>query len=296
MRMKKYHGLGNDYLVIAASELNGPLSEDAIRLLCSQHYGAGSDGILTGPFLPESDDFRDILSKAGVSPESASGCLCALRILNPDGSEAEKSGNGLRIFTRYLYDCGMAALNKPFKMLTLGGVVTATVLEPQDRIRVDMGSVRFVSGDFPIQKESDRTCRMAVDGAELEFCAATVGNPHCIVLGTDASEETARRFGPLIETSELFPNRINVQFLKVLGKHDIFITIWERGAGYTLASGSSASAAASVAKRLGFCESPIKVHMPGGVLDVDIDVNWDIVQTGPVRVVYELNWLGEELK
>ncbi len=296
MRMKKYHGLGNDYLVIAASELEAPLSEDAIRLLCSQHYGAGSDGILTGPFMPESADFCDIAAKSGVGADGAKDCLCALRILNPDGSEAEKSGNGLRIFTRYLYDCGIAKLNVPFKMLTLGGVVTATVLEPQDRIRVDMGNVRFVSEDFPIQRSEDRTCRLNADGEELEFCAATVGNPHCIVLNTDATEATARRFGPFIETSELFPNRINVQFLKVLGEHDIFITIWERGAGYTLASGSSASAAASVAKRLGFCKSPIKVHMPGGILDVEIDENWDIVQTGPVRVVYELNWLGDELK
>ena len=296
MRMKKYHGLGNDYLVIDASELKGPLSEASIRLLCSQHYGAGSDGILTGSFMPGSDDFRDILEQSGVRPESIEGCLCALRILNPDGSEAEKSGNGLRIFTRYLYDCGIAKLGESFKMLTLGGVVTATVLEPQDRIRVDMGGVRFVSGDFPIQREEDRTCRLTVDDVELEFCAATVGNPHCVVINTDATEATARKFGPSIETNKLFPNRINVQFLKVLGEHDIFITIWERGAGYTLASGSSASAAAAVAKRLGFCKSPIKVHMPGGVLDVDIDGNWEIVQTGPVRVVYELNWLGDELK
>ena len=293
MRMKKYHGLGNDYLVIDASELQAPLAKDAIRLLCSQHYGAGSDGILTGPFMPGSADFRDIAAKSGAD---AKGCLCALRILNPDGSEAEKSGNGLRIFTRYLYDIGIAKLNVPFKMLTLGGVVTATVLEPQDRIRVDMGNVRFVSEDFPGQRGADRTCRLNADGVDLEYCAATVGNPHCIVLNTDATEATARRLGPFIETSALFPNRINVQFLKVLGEHDIFITIWERGAGYTLASGSSASAAASVAKRLGFCKSPIKVHMPGGVLDVDIDENWDIVQTGPVRVVYELTWLGDELK
>ena len=296
MRMKKYHGLGNDYLVIDASELEAPLSEDAIRLLCSPHYGAGSDGILTGPFMPGSADFRDIAAKSGVGLDGAKGCLCALRILNPDGSEAEKSGNGLRIFTRYLFDCGIAKLNEPFKMLTLGGVVTATVLEPQDRIRVDMGNVRFTSGDFPCKSGDDRTCHIKADGVDLEFCAATVGNPHCVVLGTEATEDVARRFGPFIETSELFPNRINVQFLKVLGEHDIFITIWERGAGYTLASGSSASAAAAVAKRLGFCKSPIKVHMPGGVLDVEIDDKWDIVQTGPVRVVYELKWLGDELK
>lgn len=294
MKMRKYHGLGNDYLI--ADETVWPLSLDSIILLCSAHYGAGSDGILAGPFLPGSADFKDIQEKAHVSADDASSCLCALRILNPDGSEAEKSGNGLRIFTRYLYDRGMALQDKPFKMLTLGGIVTATVLDAEDRIRVDMGGVRFTSEDFPCQGADDRTRHISVEGNELEFCAATVGNPHCVVLDTDATEETARKYGPHIETSELFPNRINVQFLKVLGKHDIFISIWERGAGYTLASGSSASAAAAVALRMGYCETPVKVHMPGGVLDVEIDANWDIVQTGPVRIVYEMSWLGEKLK
>ena len=112
----------------------------------------------------------------------------------------------------------------------------------------------------------------------------------------DSESLAARRYGPGLETSPLFPHRTNVQFLKVLGRHDIFISIWERGAGYTLASGSSSSAAAAVAKRLGFCDSPISVHAPGGVLKVEIDDSWNIVQTGPVRVVYELEWLGEALQ
>ena len=300
MKMKKYHGLGNDYLVIDASELTGPLSEAAIQLVCLAHYGAGSDGILTGPFLPGSPDFEDIRVKSGVSAGDAAGCLCALRILNPDGSEAEKSGNGLRIFTRYLYDCGLARLNEPFSMLTLGGKVTATVLDPQDGIRVDMGGVRFTSPDFPFQKAEDKTCKVTVGGDDFTVCCATVGNPHCIVLDKEVDEanpeQVARRYGPGLETAPLFPHRTNVQFLKVLGRHDIFISIWERGAGYTLASGSSSSAAAAVAKRLGYCDSPIAVHAPGGVLKVEIDDNWNIVQTGPVRVVYELEWLGETLQ
>ena len=300
MRMKKYHGLGNDYLIINAQELHGPLSEAAIRLVCSAHYGAGSDGILTGPFMPGSADFEDIRQRSGVSSSQASDCLCALRILNPDGSEAEKSGNGLRIFTRYLFDCGMARLNVPFSMLTLGGKVTATVLDPEDGIRVDMGSVRFTSPDFPFQKAEETSCRIQAGGMEFQVCCATVGNPHCIVLDKTVDEANpegvARQYGPSLETAPLFPNRTNVQFLKVLGKHDIFISIWERGAGYTLASGSSSSAAAAVAKRLGLCESPIAVHAPGGILKVEIDDNWNIVQTGPVRVVYDLEWLGEKLQ
>ena len=198
MKMKKYHGLGNDYLIIDASELKGALSEAAIQLVCSAHYGAGSDGILTGPFLPGSPDFEDIRAKSGVSVNDAAACLCALRILNPDGSEAEKSGNGLRIFTRYLYDCGMARLNEPFSMLTLGGKVTATVLDPQDGIRVDMGGVRFISPDFPFQKAEDKTCKVTVDGNDFTVCCATVGNPHCIVLDKEVDEANpelvARRY------------------------------------------------------------------------------------------------------
>ncbi len=298
MRMRKYHGLGNDYLVMLPDGDGTVLTVENIKLLCSAHYGAGSDGVLTGPYYPGSEDYRDILEKSGAA--DAGDCLCALRIWNPDGSEAEKSGNGLRIFTRYLYDCGLARLNEPFSMLTLGGKVTATVLDPQDGIRVDMGGVRFTSPDFPFQKAEDKTCKVTVGGDDFTVCCATVGNPHCIVLDKEVDEanpeQVARRYGPGLETAPLFPHRTNVHFLKVLGRHVIFISIWERGAGYTLASGSSSSAAAAVAKRLGYCDSPIAVHAPGGVLKVEIDDNWNIVQTGPVRVVYELEWLGETLQ
>lgn len=291
MRMRKYHGLGNDYLIMLPGDDMQELSIENIKLLCSQHYGACSDGVLTGPFMPGSFDFQDIAQKSGCG--DCSQCLCALRIWNPDGSEAEKSGNGLRIFTRFLYDEGFVKLGEPFSMLTLGGIVTATVLDAEDRIRVDMGKVRFACRDFPAVPENRTTMQIQVNGEKLEYLAASVGNPHCIVLNTDASQETALKYGSAIENAEIFPYRINVQFLKVLGPHDIFINIWERGAGYTLASGSSASAAASVAKKLGFCESPITVHMPGGELMVEIDADWNIVQTGPVRAVYEMKWLGE---
>lgn len=293
MKMRKYHGLGNDYLIIDASLLTAPLPVDSIRLLCSQHYGAGSDGILTGPFLPGSPDFIDIAAKAKVTADSLDKCICALRILNPDGSEAEKSGNGLRIFSRYLFDMGLVQKDIPFSMLTLGGIVTSTVHDPQNSIKVDMGKVFFQSPDFPSSPELIQNIT-AADTA-LRFCPASVGNPHCVVIDTDACKDTAEKYGPVLENHKLFPNRINVQFLKVLDKHNIFIQIWERGAGYTLASGSSASACAAVSAKLGYCQSPISVHMPGGTLNVEIHKDWIITQTGPVELVYELNWLGPEL-
>lgn len=293
LTMVKYHGLGNDYLVAKACDLPHSLTEENIRLICSQHYGAGSDGILTGPYLPASKDFEQIRQYANASQAEAAKCLCALRILNPDGSEAEKSGNGLRIFSRFLYDIGMVKLNEPFYLLTLGGIVCSTVIEPRTKIRVDMGKVAFTSKDFPQQQAADSTLKFDICNRELEYCCASVGNPHCVVIGTAADDATANTYGPHIETNQLFPNRINVQFMKPLNEHAIYMTIWERGAGYTLASGSSASAAASVAKRLGYCKSPIDVNMPGGVLHVEISDDWEIVQTGPVEIVYSLEWLGE---
>lgn len=299
LSMKKYHGLGNDYLVIEPAALAAPLSQDDIRLICSRHYGVGADGILTGPYPPTSPDFGDIASRASLpSTPPSNNCLAALRIFNPDGTEAEKSGNGLRIFARYLFDSGKVALDIPFTLLTLGGLVTAIIHDPDKSIEVDMGCIAFKSPDFPRQRGAADDCSgiFVFQDATFTYCAASIGNPHCVVLDSDASEATAHKYGPAIESAKRFPNRINVQFLKRMGKHDIFIQIWERGAGYTLASGSSASASAAVAVRRGLCDYPVNVHMPGGILHVNKNDNGEIVQSGPVERICEVNWLGRNLE
>ena len=292
MKMRKYHGLGNDYLVLSPDEFPFKLSKENIQLICSQHYGAGSDGILTGPHTPGSEDFKDIAAKAKIPDEIASKALCALRILNPDGSEAEKSGNGLRIFSRYLFDMGYVSLNRPFILLTLGGSVSATVLNDNGDIRVDMGTVAFESQDFPGESDEDGTRHITLNGKDIRYCPASVGNPHCVVLNQPATRETAMELGPLLENASIFPNRINVQFLNVLDEHRIAIEIWERGASYTLASGSSASACAAVAVKMGYCKSPVEVVMPGGILKLEVFPDWRLVQTGPTALVYELKWLA----
>ncbi|MBR0459050.1 MAG: diaminopimelate epimerase [Victivallales bacterium] len=292
--LRKYHGLGNDYLVLDASELSGrTLPPDSIRLLCAPHYGAGSDGILTGPFLPGSPDYQDITSRAGITTP----CLCAFRIWNPDASEAEKSGNGVRIFARYLFDQGLVRKNKEFALATLGGVVRVTILDPDSAIRADMGHARFQSPDFPVEGTPHDALKehIEVNGRGFRFCAVSVGNPHCVVLGERPTPELAHTYGPCLETHPRFPNRINVQFLEVLGEHDIRIEIWERGAGYTLASGTSSSACAAAAVRLGLCQSPVSVHAPGGVLQVEVAPDWNITLTGPVAPVYDLIWRGKPL-
>ena len=208
-----------------------------------------------------------------------------LRIFNPDGSEAEKSGNGLRIFVRSLWDYDQVG-EKPFAIQTLGGLVRARVLGGGAEVEVEMGRVSFNSSAIPVKGEEREVIRetLEVDGRSLEFCAATVGNPHCVVLSPERSE-SAKKLGPLIENHPLFINRTNVQFLEVLDRKTIRIEIWERGAGYTLASGSSSSAAAAVARKLGLCDEQIEVQMPGGSLMIRIDDDGSVLMRGPVTAV-----------
>ncbi len=233
MRFAKYHGLGNDYLVLDPADVGRELTEKEVRQICHRNYGVGSDGILLGP-LPSAT------------------CDAGLRIYNPDGSQAEKSGNGLRIFSRCLHDTGRVTADE-FSVETAGGVVRSRILEDGRLVTVEMGEVSFDSTRIPVEGPAREVLReeIEVGGRTLTFCAATVGNPHCVVLCDEVSEAQARELGPHIEVEPRFPNRTNVQFMKVLDRSNIRIEIWERGAGYTLASGSSSSAAAAVARRLG---------------------------------------------
>ncbi len=268
---QKYHALGNDYFVL--DPMSGELPDpQGIEAVCHRNFGLGSDGILYGPMGSEVADFR-------------------LRILNPDGSEAEKSGNGLRIFCRYLHDRGEVT-DRPFTIETLGGVVSAQIHDPADRIEVDMGKVSFSSTVIPVNGAERQVIRetLDVDGEKVEFSAATIGNPHCVVLRDKVSEREARRLGPSLENHPLFPNRTNVQFLEVIDRRNIRLEIWERGAGYTLASGSSSSAAASVARKIGLVDPEVTVHMPGGQLSLSIGEDFAVRMTGPVRRIGELTW------
>jgi diaminopimelate epimerase len=269
MKFFKYHALGNDYLVMDPQDWPLPLTPLQIKAICHRNFGVGSDGILLGP-LP-SDQAR-----------------FALRIFNPDGSEAEKSGNGLRIFSRYLWD-RQKVKDEEFDIQTPGGVVKARVLDGGKTVRVEMGRVSFQSDRIPVTGPPREVIneKIAVVGRTFTFCAATIGNPHCVIQLPEISAAMARQYGPLLETDAHFPKRTNVQFLKVLDRKNIQIEIWERGAGYTLASGSSSSAAAAVAHKLGLCDPSITVHMPGGNIAIEIGDGFSIVMTGPVINVSE---------
>ena len=265
----KYHALGNDYLVIHPKDLPAPLTTEQVRTICHRNFGVGSDGILLGPIPSET-------------------AKCALKIYNPDGSIAEKSGNGLRIFSRYLWDTQFVG-NDEFLIQTDGGLVRSTVYDGGKMVKVEMGKVSFASEKIPVVGAPREVLneKITVGGREFSFCAATIGNPHCVLPLPEISAKLAHEFGPLLEVHPNFPNRTNVQFLKVLDRNNIQIEIWERGAGYTLASGSSSSAAAAVAHRLGLVDRSISVHMPGGIIKIEISDGFAIRMTGPVTRVAE---------
>lgn len=263
----KYHGLGNDYIVIDPNKTDFPESTELVRRICHRNFGPGSDGILLGPTL--------------------NGGKIGLRILNPDGSEAEKSGNGLRIFARYLFDTGYVK-NRKFSVVTLGGTVHVEIIDDQARlIRIDMGVANFVSDSLPVSGPAREILNqpLTIGDSEYHISCVSMGNPHCVALLPAVSAGLAREIGPLLEHHAIFPRRTNVQFMKVLDRSNIQIEIWERGAGYTLASGSSSCAAASVAHRLGLTGPAVKVHMPGGVIDIDIRADKHVLMTGPVAAV-----------
>ena len=284
----KYQALGNDYLVVDPAEVRISLSASAISALCDRNRGVGSDGILYGPIPSPSSSVVD-------SP-------FRLRIFNPDGSEAEKSGNGLRIFSLYLYERGLVG-DEPFQVQTKGGMVECRILaakgvsangacsgeerhgdgeegykvEEERYIEVSMGEPRFLPG----------SSTLAIDGIEFRAVRVSMGNPHCVLLCQHPTAELARRIGPLVENHPDFPNRTNVQFLEIIDRKTIRIEIWERGAGYTLASGSSSCAAAATARRLGLVDDEVTAKMPGGELTIYMrDPN--IRMTGPALRSFDL--------
>jgi diaminopimelate epimerase len=267
----KGHGLGNDYLVIDEADLPAPLSEAAIVRICDRNLGPGSDGILL-LCRSATADFR-------------------VRIFNPDGSEAEKSGNGLRIFAKFLRDHGRTSAES-FTVETLGGIVTCRCHEQGGRISavsVDMGRATFRADQIPVSGVEGEAVAIPLsveDGTTLTVTAVSVGNPHCVIFVDRLDEAECRRLGPSIERHAAFPNRTNVQFARATAPDAIEILIWERGAGYTLASGSSSCAAAAAGVRTGACRpGPITVSMPGGALTVEVRADWSLRLTGPVEEV-----------
>ena len=285
LRLVRYQALGNDYLVVEGDAWRDWDRPEVTRRICDRHFGLGSDGILVRA------------TEDGATAER-------LRILNADGSEAEKSGNGLRIFARYLFDCARVHEER-FAVQTLGGTVLCQVSAAGADVAVEMGRVVFETAAIPLAREAigdggalDDQGRggLRVAGQIREFQAASIGNPHCALLVEQASEAEARDLGPLIESHPLFPRKTNVQFLQVVDRRRIRLEIWERGSGYTLSSGSCASAGAAIAKRLGFVGSEVVVEMRGGEARVTVAEAGEVTLRGPVARIASLDLASEFLR
>lgn len=267
------HGLGNDYVVIDPKELTFKLTPTIIKAICDRNWGLGSDGILT------------------LTPSKKADF--GLRIFNPDGSEAEKSGNGLRIFARYLHATGKTK-KKRFTVETKGGLVSIDLHIDRhgDAVAatVEMGIATFKPDALPCSLNVPELIQQPIEAADrsLRFTGVSVGNPHCVVFKPTRkswSREDLLVLGPALEHHRLFPKRTNVQLAVPTGPKEISILIWERGAGETQASGSSSCAAASAAVRLGLVKSPVTVTMPGGTLTIDIAPDFSLTMKGPVAEV-----------
>ncbi len=265
--LEKYHGLGNDYLIFDPNKNELELTEESVRLICNRNFGVGSDGLLVGPILGQ-----DKLE---------------LKILNPDGSEAELSGNGVRIFGKYLKDAGYVQKNR-FIVNTLSGQQTIQYLnETGTKIKVSMGKLSFFSDEIPVTGPRREVLNETLMFGSIPYrvtCVA-IGNPHCVIWLNDISKELACRIGKHSETADYFPEKINTELLKVVDRTNIEIEIYERGAGYTLASGTSGCAAAGAAYRMGLTDPKMYVHMPGGVLEVEIEKDGSVLMTGEVGYV-----------
>ncbi len=269
----KGHGLGNDYIVMDPKELDFRLTPRNIRLICDRNLGVGSDGILAVASSEEAD--------------------FGLRIYNPDGSEAEKSGNGLRIFSRYLH-ATRKTRRREFSVETKGGQVRAKLhLDRHGEVSgatVEMGRATFRPKALPCLAGVEELIEhpITVNSEKLRFTGVSVGNPHCVVFrpkGRSWSRDDLLGLGPVLEHHKMFPKRTNVQLAVPTGPRAVYILIWERGAGETLASGSSSCAVASAAVRLGLVTSPVTVSSPGGRLHIDVSGDFDLRMRGPVAEV-----------
>jgi len=260
----KYQALGNDYLML---EMPGPLEEIVALLpaICDRFRGLGSDGLLA------------------FDPRAMS-----VRIFNPDGSEAQKSGNGLRITAAHAvleHGAGNA-----FELRTLDRSNAVKVLNRSGSevvTEIDIGKPSFKAADLParFEGEPDRI-HLDTPAGRIEAMLVSVGNPHCVVFGEPVTKDRCLELGPHVERHEAFPERTNMQLFEVGDRGHVRVEIWERGAGYTLASGTSASAVAAACMRAGLVDGSVVVQMPGGDLSVRKEADGNLIQSGPARRVY----------
>lgn len=279
MHFAKWEGLGNDYLILEEADLPEPLTPRSISLLCDRHRGVGSDGILL--HCPPTG--------------SVPGAVARMRIFNPDGSEPEMCGNGIRQFARYLRGRNYVQTDE-FTVETLAGAIRPRLVGGS-RVRVDMGRARFSSDaiDRSLLPEATGEDVVAVPftfpGLEALLPSPVVtfvdvGNPHCIIPVPDPEALDLEAVGPVIEHHPLFPKRVNVEFVSVLADGAVRMRVWERGVGETQACGTGATAVGAAAVRVGLAASPVVVRLNGGDLEIEVSDDWAVVMTGPATELF----------
>ncbi|MDR0351550.1 MAG: diaminopimelate epimerase [Puniceicoccales bacterium] len=252
LTFEKYQALGNDYLVFR-NDHGEELDEAIVRFACDRHYGIGADGVLIGNRLGD-NRFR-------------------LEIFNSDGSRAEKSGNGLRIFAQFVWDERLTVADDLI-VVTLAGESVCRKFGGE--ICVNMGRPMFAAVNIPVPADFSQ----CIDDQALELHAVSIGNPHCVLYVDDLDLNYTRKIGPILEKLAIFPQHSNVQFVKIISNSLIQMHIWERGVGYTLSSGSCACAAFAVCKKLGYCGSSVVAEMPGGKLVMKETALGEVLQYG----------------
>lgn len=282
MKFTKLHGLGNDYVYVNCFEesLTGVDLPELARRVSNRNFGIGGDGLIL--IMPsERADFR-------------------MRVFNNDGSEAKNCGNGLRCVSKYVYDHGLTK-QMTFTVETLGGIVTPVVLLGADgkveQVTIDMGEPRFERAAIPMAGIPDERAReevLAVDGTAFTMTAVSMGNPHAIIFVDEVRDEDVRKYGPMIEFHEWFPERTNVEFIQIVNRQEILFRVWERGSGVTLACGTGACAAAVAATLSGKTDREVTVHLAGG----DLFIEWKeadnrVYMTGPATEVFSGEYVGE---
>jgi diaminopimelate epimerase len=282
MQFIKFHGFGNDYLVFEEQQLAGVRSLDEFaRRICDRHYGAGADGItVVARAEEEGADFR-------------------VRIFNPDGSEAELSGNGTRCTVAYLYYRSLWS-KEELRLQTRSGTKLYRLRERIEDghywFESELGRPLFESTAIPMltdePREFVRDYPLAVDGTELRVTALSVGNPNCCIFVENFDELDWRRLGRALETHPQFPDRTNVVFVRVRDRSNIEVRLWERGVGETFSSGTCSCAAAVASCLNELTERRLSVHTPGGIITVEWrERDGEVVMTGRADVVYSGEWL-----
>ncbi|MEM7555551.1 MAG: diaminopimelate epimerase [Cyanobacteria bacterium P01_A01_bin.84] len=269
----KYQGLGNDFILIDNRSSSEPLVTpgDAIKL-CDRHFGIGADGVI---FALPGDDDTDY----------------TMRIFNSDGSEPEMCGNGIRCLARFLVDLeGSNRKSDKYRIHTLGGVITPQIM-PDGQVKVDMGSPRLLAGEIPTKlvSESEKVINQSLEiaGKSWDVTCVSMGNPHCITFVEDVDAIALESIGPEFENHQVFPQRINTEFIQVINRNYLKMRVWERGAGITLACGTGACASLVAGVLTDKCDSKATVELPGGPLQIEwSQAEQKVYMTGPAELSF----------